>query len=381
MGERIYFDNNASTRVDDRVVEAMLPYFTDKYANPSSIHKDGQECRGTVETAREKVAQLLNADPKEIIFTSGGTESDNTAIKGVAYSLRDKGKHIITTSIEHNAVLNPCKFLEVEGFDVTYLGVDENGMIDIDELKESIRDDTILLTIMYANNEIGTIEPIEEIGSIARERGIYFHTDAVQAVGKIKVDVKKLNIDFLSLAGHKIYGPKGVGILYARAGLNFLPLIQGGHHESYRRAGTENVPGIVGIGKACEIAMNEMEKEAVKISKLKDKLENGLKRDFTNIRINGHPNKRLYNTVNFSLKNIDAQDILIALDREGIDASSGSACFAGVPEPSHVLKAIGIPKDYINGTIRISLGKFNTEDEVDRFLNIFPKIVERIQKG
>ncbi len=381
MNKIYYFDNNATTQMDKRVLEAMEPYFIDKFENPSSIYKSAQQCRGAVETAREQVAKLLNADPSEIIFTSGGTESNNAVIKSVAFSFKDKGKHIITTQIEHHAVLNPCKYLELQGFDVTYLPVDKYGIIDIADLKKSIRKDTILITIMYANNEIGTIEPIEEIGKITQEYEIYFHTDAVQAVGKIPVNVKKLGINFLSLSGHKLYGPKGIGALYIKEGTRFLPLIQGGHQEKHKRAGTENVPGIVGLGKACEIAQNEMQEERTKIEYLCQKLANGLKDKIPDIKFNGHPEKRLYNTLNVSIPGINSQDALIMLDEKGFCASSGSACSAGIPEPSHVLKALNIPEKLISGTLRFSLGKFNTEEEIDLFLEIFPKIVKKLKSS
>jgi len=379
MRKVYYFDNNATTQVDKRVLKEMEYFLKNNYANPSSIYKIAQEARGAIEKAREQVAKLLNAEPEEIIFTSGGTESNNTVIKGIALALKDKGKHIITTQIEHHAVLNPCKFLEIQGYDVTYLTVDGYGMIDLKELKNSIRKDTILISIIFANNEIGTIQNIEEIGKIARKYNIYFHTDAVQAVGKIPIDVKRLNIDFLSLSGHKLYGPKGIGALYSKKGVKFISLLHGGEHEKHRRAGTENVAGIVGLGKACEIALNEMEKEAIKIKKLKEKLENFLRSYFKDIKINGHPSETLYNTLNFSLPDVNSQDILILLDQYGFCASAGSACSAGIPEPSHVLKAIKLPEKYLKGTIRISLGKFNTEKEINKFIEIFPDIIRKLK--
>ena len=379
MRKVYYFDNNATTQVDKRVLKEMEYFLKNNYANPSSIYKIAQEARGAIEKAREQVAKLLNAEPEEIIFTSGGTESNNTVIKGIALALKDKGKHIITTQIEHHAVLNPCKFLEIQGYDVTYLTVDGYGMIDLKELKNSIRKDTILISIIFANNEIGTIQNIEEIGKIARKYNIYFHTDAVQAVGKIPIDVKRLNIDFLSLSGHKLYGPKGIGALYSKKGVKFISLLHGGEHEKHRRAGTENVAGIVGLGKACEIDLNEMEKEAIKIKKLKEKLENFLRSYFKDIKINGHPSETLYNTLNFSLPDVNSQDILILLDQYGFCASAGSACSAGIPEPSHVLKAIKLPEKYLKGTIRISLGKFNTEKEINKFIEIFPDIIKKLK--
>ncbi len=376
----IYLDNNATTKMDDRVFDAMLPYLKEQYANPSSIYKFAQNVKKDVEEAREKVARLINAEPEEIIFTSGGTESNNTAIKGIAFALREKGRHIITSKIEHHAVLNPCKWLEKMGYEVTYLPVDKYGVVDIDELKKAIRKDTILITIMFANNEIGTIEPIEEISKIAHEHGIYFHTDAVQAVGKIPVDVKKMGIDLLSLSGHKFHGPKGVGALYVKKGVKFHPLLHGGHHERNRRAGTENVAGIIGLGKAAEIAMKEMQEEAKKVKKLRDKLERGILEKIPEVIVNGHPENRLYNTLNLCFKYIEGESILMELDFEGICASSGSACTSGSLEPSHVLLAIGLPHELAHGSIRFSLSKFNTEDEIDKVLEVLPEIVERLRQ-
>lgn len=376
-----YFDNNATTPLDRRVLKSMEYYLKYNYANPSSIYKIAQEARGAIEKAREKVAKLINAEPEEIIFTSGGTESNNTVIKGVAFALKNKGNHFITTQVEHHAVLNPLKFLEFQGYEVTYLPVDKYGLINLEQLENSIKKNTILVSIIFANNEIGTIQPVKEIAEICHRHNVYFHTDAVQAVGKIPINVKELGIDFLSMSGHKLYGPKGIGALFARNGTKFVSLLHGGEHERHRRAGTENVAGIIGLGQACEIALKEMNYESERIKKLRDKLEKFLIENFKNeIIINGHPEKRLYNTLNFSLKNLNSQDILILLDKFGFCASAGSACSAGIPEPSHVLKALNIPPEFLNGTIRISLGKFNTEKEIDKFIKIFPEILKRVKK-
>jgi cysteine desulfurase len=376
----IYLDYNATTPLDKRVLEKMMPYLEKIYSNPSSIYKFAQQSKGAIEEARTKVADLISADVEEIIFTSGGTESNNTAIKGVAFALKEKGKHIITSKIEHHAVLNPCKFLEEQGFEVTYLDVDEYGIVDLEQLKKSIRKDTILVSVMYANNEVGTIQPIKEVAQVCKEKGVYFHTDAVQAVGKIPVNVKELGIDLLSLSSHKLYGPKGVGALYVRKGINFCPLLHGGHHERNRRAGTENVAGIVGLGEAAKIAKEEMQEEEKKIARLRNKLEEGLRERISEIKINGHPIKRLYNTLNLCIKYIEGESILINLDFEGICASSGSACTSGSLEPSHVLLAMGIPPEVAHGSLRFSLGKYNTEKDIDRVLEVLPPIVEKLRK-
>ncbi len=386
----IYVDNNATTRMDDRVFEAMKPYFCENYYNPSSIYLPSQNVRKEIDTARENLAKLLRAQPEEIIFTSGGTESDNIAIKGTAFLLKEKGNHIITSAIEHHAVLNTCKYLEKQGFKVTYLPVDMYGIVNLEALRQSITDETILVTIMFANNEIGTIEPIEEIGKILKEinaqrqeRGkqpILFHTDAVQIIGKIKIDVQELGVDLLSLSGHKFYGPKGIGALFVKKGVKFHPLTHGGHHEFNKRAGTENVPGIIGLGKAAEIALNEMVDEEILIKQLRDKLENSLKKEIPEIIINGHPERRLYNTTNICIKHVEGESILIHLDLNGICASSGSACTSGSLEPSHVLLAIGLKHEIAHGSLRFSLGKYNTEAEIDKIIDILPPIVEKLRK-
>jgi len=375
----IYLDYAATTPTHPEVVEEMLPYFNEIYGNPSSIYQIAQKAKGAIEEAREKVAQLINAEPEEIIFTSGGTEADNIAIKGVIYANRKKGDHIITSKIEHHAVLNTCKWLEKQGFKVTYVSVDRYGMVDLDKLKKSLTDKTILISIMHANNEVGTIELIPEIASIARERGIYFHTDAVQTVGKIPVDVKELEVDLLSLSGHKLYGPKGIGALYIRKGIKVSPLIHGGHHEKNKRAGTENVPGIVGLGKACEIAAREMADETRRLKELRERLYKGLKERIEEIVLNGHPRNRLPGILNICVKYVEGESMLINLDLEGICASSGSACTSGSLEPSHVLLAMGIPPEISHGSLRFSLGRNTTEKEIDRVIEVLPPIVEKLR--
>jgi len=375
----IYLDYAATTPTHPEVVEEMLPFFNQIYGNPSSIYQLSQRAKGAIEKAREKVADLLNARPEEIIFTSGGTEADNMALKGIAFANRKRGNHIVTSKIEHHAVLNTCRWLEKQGFKVTYISVDKYGVVDLDELKQSLTDKTILISIMHANNEVGTIEPIPEIATIARERGIYFHTDAVQTVGKIPVDVKSLGVDLLSLSGHKIYGPKGIGALYIKKGTRIDPVIHGGHHERNKRAGTENVPGIVGLGKACEIAMQEMDFEADRVGKLRDMLYQGLKEKIDEIILNGHPQKRLPGILNICVKYVEGESMLINLDLEGIYASSGSACTSGSLEPSHVLLAMGIPPEISHGSLRFSLGKDTREEDIERVIKVLPPIVKKLR--
>ena len=376
----IYMDYNATTPIDERVLSAMLPYLKEEFGNPSSIYSLAQRARRAVEEAREKLAKLLNADPKEISFTSGGTESDNFAIKGIAYANQDKGKHIITSQIEHHAVLNTCKFLEKQGFHITYLPVDRYGVVDLDALEKSITPQTILISIMFANNEVGTIQPIKKIGEIAKRHGVYFHTDAVQAVGKIPIDVKELGIDLLSLSAHKFYGPKGVGALYVRKGVKMSSFIQGGEQERGRRGGTKNVAGIVGLGKAAEIAQEEMVEEEKRVRALRDELERRLLERIPEVVLNGHPQNRLYNTLSICVKYVEGESMLINLDREGICASSGSACTSGSLEPSHVLLAMGFPPEIAHGSLRFSLGKFNKEEDVERVIEVLPSIVEELRK-
>jgi cysteine desulfurase len=376
----IYFDYNATTPLDVRVLGKMLPYLKDNYGNPSSIYRFAQSVRNELDNARECVAELLSARADEIIFTSGGTEADNTAIKGVAFYWQNKGKHIVVSKIEHQAILNTCKFLESMGFSITYVNVDHYGVVDLEELKKSIRKDTILVSIIYANNETGVIQPIKEIANICKERGVYFHTDAIQAIGKIPIRVKDLGVDLLSLSGHKFYGPKGVGALYVKKVVKFYPLIHGGHHEKNRRAGTENVSGIVGLGQAARIARSEMLENKNKIELLRNRLEEGIKKKIPQIQINGHPQKKLYNTLNVSIKHIEGESALINLDFEGICASSGSACTSGSLGPSHVLLAMGLSRDDAYGSLRFSLGRFNTSKDVEKVLEVLPPIVEKLRK-
>jgi len=326
------------------------------------------------------VAKLLNAKPYEIIFTGCGTESDNFAIKGTAFANRKKGNHIITSSIEHHAVLNACKWLEKQGFEVTYIGVDKHGVVNLDELCKAITDKTILISIMHANNEVGTIEPIKEIADIAKDNGIYFHIDAVQTVGKLPIDVNDLSVDLLSMSGHKFYGPKGVGALYIRKGTKIDSLLHGGHHERNRRAGTENVPGIVGLGKASEIAMEEFEEEERRVKKLRDRLEKGLMEKIDDVIINGHPERRLPSTLNICIKYVEGESILLQLNHNGIAASSGSACTSGSFEPSHVLTSMGIPPETAHGSLRFSVGRSNTENDIDKVIEVLPPIVEKLRE-
>lgn len=376
----VYFDNSATTKTDERVIEAMMPYITENYGNPSSIYKIGRENRKAVEEAREQVAKALNCESNEIYFTNGGSESDNTAIRGIAYAYKNKGNHIITSKIEHPAVLETCKQLEKEGFEVSYIGVDENGIIKLDELKNAIKPTTTLISIMFANNEIGTIEPIEEIGKIAKENNIFFHTDAVQAVGNVRIDVKKLNIDALSMSGHKFYGPKGIGALYVKKGIKFEKLINGGHQERNKRAGTENVAGIVGLGKAIELAYQELDEHNKKIKELRDYYVEQVKAKIPYIRINGDETKRLPGNSNISFRFIEGEGLLLNLDLKGICASSGSACTSGSLDPSHVLLAIGLPHEIAHGSLRISIGKYNTKEEVDYLVENLVEIIGRLRE-
>lgn len=377
--KQIYLDHSATTPVHSEVLEAMLPYFGDLFGNPSSIHSFGQDTKKAVDEARDKVASLINADPSEIVFTSGGTEADNLAIMGVAYAYNGKKNHIITSSIEHHAVLNTCEYLGKKGFRVTCLPVGRYGLVDPDDVKSVISRKTAIISIMHANNEIGTIEPIEEIGRVAGENNIPFHTDAVQTVGKIPVDVNSLNVDMLSLSGHKIYGPKGIGALYIRRGTKITPILYGGHHERGLRAGTENVPGIVGLGRACEIASRELMSEMDHLKKLRDKLESGIMERIDRAYINGHPSQRLPNIFNISFENIEGEPVILNLDMKGIAVSAGSACTTDAMESSHVLKALGIPPDIALGSVRFSLGRENTEEEIDYVINALVEVVEHLR--
>ena len=380
MNEIIYFDNAATTPIRPEVYDAMRPYIESCYGNPSSVYKLARESKKAIDLARKQVADAINADSGEIFFTGCGSESDNWAIKGVALALKDRGKHIITTCIEHHAILHTCEFLEENGYEVTYLPVDEYGMVSADDIKKAIRPDTILVSVMTANNEIGTIEPIKEIGAVCREKGVYFHTDAVQAVGHIKIDVKEMNIDLLSLSGHKIGAPKGIGALYIRKGVKIKNLIHGGQQEKGRRAGTENVIGIAALGKAIELAVSEMEDTTERLKYLRDKIINGVLKNIEYSRLNGHPEERLPGNVNISFEFIEGESMLLMLDAKGICASSGSACTSGSLDPSHVLLAIGLPHEKAHGSLRISLGYQNTEEEVDKLLEVLPPIVQRLRE-
>ncbi|MBQ8379958.1 MAG: cysteine desulfurase NifS [Clostridia bacterium] len=375
----IYLDNAATTKLDEEVLQEMLPYLRENYGNASSIYELGRESRKAVEDAREKFAKVLNCKPNEIYFTAGGSESDNTAIKGIAKANKGKGNHIITSKIEHPAVLETCKQLEKEGFEVSYISVDEDGILNLDELKNNIKPTTILITVMFANNEIGTIQPIEEIGKIAKENNIYFHTDAVQAVGSVKIDVQKLNIDALSLSGHKFYGPKGIGALYVKTGVKFEKFVDGGHQERNKRAGTENVAAIVGMGKAFEMAYDNLEEHNKKIKELRDYYVEQVKEKIPYIKINGDMEKRLPGNSNISFRFIEGEGLLLNLDLKGICASSGSACTSGSLEPSHVLLAIGLPHEIAHGSLRISIGKYNTKEEIDYLVENLVNIVNRLR--
>lgn len=376
---RIYMDNAATTRVSEPVAQAMMPYLTEVFGNPSSVHSFGREARKALDHARAQVAQALGAEPKEIYFTGCGTESDNWAIRGAAYAHKDKGDHIITTTIEHHAVLHTCEQLEKEGFEVTYLDVDEYGRVDVKALEAAIRPTTILISVMAANNEIGTLEPIEEIGRIAREHKVLFHTDAVQAIGSVPFDVKRMNIDMLSLSGHKFHAPKGVGALYIRSGVRVDRFIRGGAQERGQRAGTENLASIVGMGRAIELATQNLEAHNAKLSALRDRLIQGILSNIPEVRLNGHPTMRLPGNVNVSIRYIEGESLLLSLDLKGIAASSGSACTSGSLDPSHVLLAIGLPHEIAHGSLRFSLSEENTEAEVDYVIDTLREIVDRLR--
>ncbi|MFC1682924.1 cysteine desulfurase NifS [Candidatus Zixiibacteriota bacterium] len=375
----VYLDHSATTPVHPEVLEAMMPSYNNEYGNASSIHRLGRNARVAIDEARETVGSILNAQTKEIYFTSGGTEGDNLAIKGVAHEYRDKGNHIITSQIEHEAVLNTCKYLEKNGFDVTYLPVDEHGMVEVGEVERAITDQTILISVMHANNEVGTIQPISEIGRIAHQRGVLVHTDAVQTVGKVPVDVEALNIDLLSMSSHKFYGPKGVGALFRREGIKLEPLAHGGHHERWKRAGTENVPGIVGLAKALEICQKEMETTAKREARLRDTLQREIEKNIPDVHFNGHPTERLPGALSTCFKGIEGEALILSLDMKGIMASTGSACSSGSLEPSHVLMAMGIPVELAHGSARFTLGRGNTKEEIDYVLEALPGIVERFR--
>jgi cysteine desulfurase len=376
----VYLDHSSTTPVRAEVLSVMLPFFAQAFGNASSIHRWGREARVGVETAREKVAYLLGAEPSEIVFTSGGTEADNLALRSTAGLLRSKGNHIITTQVEHHAVLHTCKVLEKEGYEVTYLPVDEYGMISVESVVQAIRPETILISVMHGQNEVGTIQPVEEIGRLTREKGILLHTDAVQSAGKVPLKVRDLNVDLLSISGHKMYGPKGTGALYVRKGLKIAPQMTGGAHERGRRAGTENVAGIVGFGEACYLAERELEAESKRLTVLRDRLIKGILDRIPDTVLNGHPSKRLPHNVNVSIKYVEGESVLLNLDRMGIGASSGSACTSGSLEPSHVLLAMGVPHEVAHGSIRMTLGRMNTTEDIDYVLEVLPPIVSRLRE-
>ncbi|MBQ3021706.1 MAG: cysteine desulfurase NifS [Clostridia bacterium] len=376
----IYLDNAATTKMKDSVISAMLPYFTETFGNASSTYTSaGQAARRAMNEAREKIASLIGATARELYFTSGGSEADNWAIKGVALKNKDKGNHIITTTVEHHAVLHTCQFLEKQGFEVTYVPVDEFGMVSPEDIKNAITDKTILVSVMFANNEIGTINPIAEIGGICKEKGVYFHTDAVQATGAVEIDVEKMNIDLLSMSAHKFHGPKGVGALYIRKGVKIENLIHGGAQESGRRATTENVAGIIGMAQALSEACENMQEKTKKLVQMRDYIIDTVLREIPYTRLNGHREKRLPNNTSFCFRYIEGESLLLSLDMLGFVVSSGSACTSGSLDPSHVLLGIGLPHEIAHGSLRASLSEFNTKEEIDAFLKALPPIVQRLR--
>jgi cysteine desulfurase len=377
---RVYFDHNATTPVDPEVLVAMLPFFSEEFGNASSIHSAGQRARAAVERARESVAALLGARPADVTFTSGGTESDNLAIFGVVAAAGGERKHVITSRIEHSAVLNTCQALERQGVDVTYLPVSAEGLLDPAEVRRALRPETVLITIMHANNELGCVQPLEEIGRIAAEADVYFHTDAVQSAGKVPIDVEKFGLDLLAISGHKLYAPKGVGALYVRPGTRMKPILFGGHHERDRRPGTENVAGIVGLGKAAELASQRLAEDSARISALRDRLEQGLLAAVPHARVNGSRSQRTPNTSNVTFSYVEGEALVIALDLKGLACSTGAACSSGAVEPSHVLTAIGLPPEAARASLRFSLGHANTTEDVDLALTIIPAAVEHLRE-
>lgn len=380
MSREVYMDNAATTKIKPEVLEVMVSCLENEYGNPSSIYKIGRSSKKVLEESRETIAKAIGATSRELFFTSGGSESDNWAIKGIADAQKNKGNHIITTKMEHHAVLHPCEYLEKNGFEVTYLDVDEHGLVDLEQLKESIKKETILISVIFANNEVGTIQPIKEIGEIAKANNVVFHTDAVQAIGHVDIDVEDLNIDLLTMTAHKIYGPKGIGALYIRKGVNIKPLIHGGAQEKRRRAGTENIPSIVGFAKAVELATANIAEDNKKLTKLRDKLISEIEKNIDHIKLNGHPEKRLPGNVNFSFEYIEGESLLLSLDMLGISASSGSACTSGSLDPSHVLLCMGLPHEIAHGSLRLSLGDFNTEDEIPYVVENLVTIVDRLRQ-
>lgn len=380
MVRKVYLDYSATTPVKKEVLDEMYPYFCEVFGNPSSIYTIGREAKRAVDKARDRVAKAIGASSNEIYFTSGGSEADNWAIKGVAYANRDKGNHIITTKIEHHAILHTCEYLEKNGFKVTYINVDQYGMICLKELENAITDNTILISIMFANNEIGTIQPVNEIGAIAKKRGVLFHTDAVQALGNVKIDVNDLDVDLMSFSAHKIYGPKGIGALYIRKGTKMISFMHGGSQEKKRRAGTENVPGIVGFGKAAEMAMENIESHISKTTDLRNRLIQGIVDRVPYVRLNGHPVLRLPGNANFCFEYIEGESLLLSLDMLGISGSSGSACTSGSLDPSHVLMALGLSHEIAHGSLRLTVGDFTTSEDIDYILEELPKVVEKLRK-
>ncbi|KPJ69075.1 cysteine desulfurase [candidate division WOR-1 bacterium DG_54_3] len=378
--KKIYLDHAATTPTHPEVVEEMRPYFSEKFGNPSSIHFFGREAKTAIEKARERVAELISAKSEEIVFTSGGTESNNFTLHGIAYANEKKGNHIITTPIEHHALLEPCKFLESRGLKVTYLPVDKHGLVNPEDVRKAVTDKTILVSVMHANNEIGTIEPISEISRIVKEKEIYFHTDAVQTVGAIPVNIDELGVDLLSISSHKLYGPKGVGALYVRKGTRMIPFLRGGEQERNRRASTENVTGIIGFGKACELARIELQSRIEHLTPLRDKLINGIMDKIPDVVLNGHPTQRLPKNVDIAVKYVEGESMLLNLDMEGIACSTGSACSSGSLEPSHVLLAIGLSPELAHGSLRFTLGRLTIEKDIEYVLEILPRIVKKLRE-
>ncbi len=379
MKRRVYLDHNASTPVHPEVLAEMLPYFSEIYGNPSSIHEFGREARTGVDAARERVARFLKVAPQEVVFTSGGTESDNLGVKGLAWA-RGKG-HLITSRVEHHAVLRTCQALEAQGFDVTYVGVDGHGMVDPDEVRRAIRPDTVAISIMHANSEVGTLQPVGAVGALARERGVAFHVDAVQTLGKIPFDLEALGIDVLSFSAHKIYGPKGVAGLWIRKGTKMVSIQHGGEHERRRRAGTEYVPGIVGLGKAVEIRARDMHAEAERLAALRDRLWEGVRARVPEVRLSGHPTERLPGTASLLFRHVESESIVLGLDLKGIAVSAGSACTAGSIEPSHVLAAMGVPLDWVMGAVRCSLGRSTTAEDIDYVIESVDTVVRKLRQA
>ncbi|MDA8442096.1 MAG: cysteine desulfurase NifS, partial [Peptococcaceae bacterium] len=379
MVRRVYLDNSATTPVDPEVAELILTYYTTKYGNPSSIHSFGREAKKALEDARQQVADFIGAKSAQIVFTSGGTEADNMAVLGTAYANKHKGNHIITSAIEHHAILDTCLYLEKQGFKLTILPVDEDGLLHVEDVEKALTPETILVSVMHANNEVGTVQPIAEIGKLLKGKGIVFHTDAVQSLGKIPVNVDDLGVDLLTASAHKIYGPKGVGCLYIRKGTRIEALVHGGGQERKRRSGTENTPGIIGFGKACELAGQRLEADAAHLKNLRELMIKGIMETIPDVKLNGHPTERIPNNVNVSIRYVEGESLLLSLDMNGIAASSGSACTSGSLDPSHVLLAMGICHEIAHGSLRFSLGRANTVEDIDYVLEKLPGIVERLR--